>query len=126
DFVVASEVVEHLTDVERARAYRAVAGILKPGGHFIGTVPLNENLEANLVVCPDCGHHFHRWGHQKSFTVETLRSELSQCFRPEVVTVKTFVDFKRRGLAGKLKSSIRLVLGHFKQPLAHPNIYFCA
>ena len=42
---------------------------------LIGTVPHNENLLINQVVCSCCGI-FHRWGHLQSFQ----RCNLSQIF----------------------------------------------
>lgn len=126
DFVVASEVLEHLSQSERHQAQRAVSGLLKPNGCFLGTVPFNENLADNIAVCPCCGHQFHRWGHQQSYTVETLRAELSEHFVPNEVAIRTFVDLRRRGLVGKAKSTARLLLGYLKQPIALSNIYFRA
>ena len=44
DAVVASEVLEHLRDEQRAAGLAEIAPVLKPGGWFLCTVPYNENL----------------------------------------------------------------------------------
>ncbi|MEZ4872759.1 MAG: hypothetical protein R2827_11095 [Bdellovibrionales bacterium] len=87
-------------------------------------MPFEEILEQNNVICPHCNEKFHRWGHVKAFSVESLRHDLNVHFNVNAVCVKTFVDFKRRSLLGKLKSFVRLVFGWFRQPLASSNIYF--
>ena len=69
DFVVASEVLEHLDHDQRRAGIAQVARLLRPGGWFLGTVPYCEDLAANQVVCPACGERFHRWGHQTAFEI---------------------------------------------------------
>jgi SAM-dependent methyltransferase len=125
DFVVASEVLEHLSDEERRAGLKEIARILKPGGWFLGTVPYEETLAANQVVCPECGLVFHRWGHQKSFTREEVAQELSQHFTYIRVTRTAFVEFSR-GLRGNVKSLLRLVLAKCGQHIAVPSILWQA
>jgi SAM-dependent methyltransferase len=125
DFVVASEVLEHLSNQQRSAGLQEIARILKPGGWFLGTVPSEENLAANQVVCPDCGVVFHRWGHQKSFTRDDLTQELSPHFTHIRVTRTAFVVFSR-GLTGNIKSVLRLVLAKCGQHIAVPSILWQA
>ena len=76
DVVFCSEVLEHLSDEQIKLGLFEIQRVLKDGGLLIGTVPHNENLLINQVVCPCCGKVFHRWGHLQSFQ----RCNLSQIF----------------------------------------------
>ena len=78
DAVVMSEVLEHLDAEIREQTLVEVRRVLRPGGHLLGTVPAREQLSASEVVCPSCGHHFHRWGHQASFDVVSMKKLLSR------------------------------------------------
>ncbi len=124
DFVVASEVLEHLPAKKRQVGLGEVARVLKPAGWFLGTVPHNENLMFNQVLCPKCGEVFHRWGHKTSFDVNQIHEELSLLFVPIRVHTRAFVDHGRQGIGNKLKNLIRFVMGRFGFSIAMPNIYF--
>lgn len=126
DAVVASEVLEHLHDEQRAAGLQEIARVLKPGGWFLGTVPYKENLKAGDVVCPCCGALFHRWGHQRSFTLESMRAELEPQFEVRELRRTAFVSFRDRGPFGKLKSLARLLLARAGQMIAIPSIYWAA
>jgi SAM-dependent methyltransferase len=121
DFVVASEVLEHLTVSQRAAGLQEIARVLKPGGWFLGTVPYEEDLAAGQVVCPDCGIVFHRWGHLMSFTRDSMARELAPHFQNIRVSRTAFVDFSR-GLGGNVKSLLRLILAKCGQQIAVPSI----
>jgi SAM-dependent methyltransferase len=126
DFVVASEVLEHLTDEQRAAGIGEIARILRPGGYFLGTVPFNENLAEQQAVCPHCGEVFHRWGHQRSFTLDDVRHQLAPHFRVDELRKTAFVSFRGRSLLGKAKSAVRLLLARAGQPIAVPTIFWLA
>lgn len=126
DVVVASEVLEHLNDQQLRRGLAEVARVLRSHGWFMGTVPHDEDLLLNEVVCPKCREVFHRWGHQRSFKLGTLRAALSPFFSTVTVKRKAFVEFRGRRLTGKIKSLARFILGHYGSPIAVPNIYFTA
>lgn len=125
DAVIASEVMEHLSDEESREALREVARVLRPGGYFIGTVPHAEVLADNVVVCPDCTHRFHRWGHQRSLSLADVRAMLTG-FTIEAVKCTAFVSLRGRGLRGFAKGAIRLALGKAGSPIASPNIWWAA
>jgi SAM-dependent methyltransferase len=124
DGVVASEVLEHLAESEGQRALAEIARVLKPGGIFVGTVPYRENLRDNRAVCPSCGTVFHRWGHKRSFTVESLRSELAGHFSVKTLRRTAFVSYRRSGPLGAIKSLARLILAKSGQAIAVPSLYW--
>jgi SAM-dependent methyltransferase len=124
DVVVVSEVLEHLRDPQREAGLSEIARVLKSGGVLIGTVPFREDLLDNMVVCPDCGAVFHRWGHYKSFDSGSLRAEIERNLSIDVVRPMAFVAFRGRSLAGKIKSLIRMVLGRFGIAIAEPSMFF--
>ena len=126
DFVVASEVLEHLNDDQLESGIKEIIRALCHDGWFLGTVPYCENLLLNQAICPKCGETFHRWGHKRSFDIKIMREELSQFFSSVVVKRKTFVKFQGRGFAGMVKSLIRLILGICGAQIAAPNIFFLA
>lgn len=107
DAVVMSEVLEHLDERIRDNSLAEVKRVLKSGGRLIGTVPARERLEDSHVVCPNCEHHFHRWGHQAAFDLESMNSVLSGYFEVERVEECFFNEWHsapwRRRLGGLIK-----------------------
>lgn len=80
DFVVMSEVIEHLDDETLGACLSELRRVLKPGGVFIGTCPDDEELSRNTITCPHCSQRFHRVGHVRSFTARSLRTLLEKHF----------------------------------------------
>ena len=126
NFVIASEVLEHLSDEQTQRGISEVARVLKPGGFFIGTVPYSENLLKNQVVCPKCGEVFHRWGHKKSFDMKTIRDELSSHLDVLVLKRRAFESFRGESLKVKLLKLARLIIAEYGAEMALPSVYFVA
>jgi ubiquinone/menaquinone biosynthesis C-methylase UbiE len=127
DAVVMSEVLEHLTDEIVELSLKEVRRVLKPGGIFIGTVPANEVLDDNLVMCPHCAQTFHRWGHVQSFSLQRLRQTIEHApLLVKRIETRSFPDWQRRGIKNLAKSSIRYLLGKFASPISSPNIFFIA
>lgn len=125
DVAVMSEVLEHLSDDVLNATLVEVRRVLKPGGRFIGTVPVNEKLLDNRTVCPHCGEVFHRWGHIQSFSPLRMRDLLlANNFEVLRNETRAFPDWQRSGLKNTAKSLIRYVLGRVGSPIASPNIYF--
>ena len=110
DAVVMSEVLEHLDDEVLEATLDEVHRVLQVGGTFIGTVPARENLAESLVVCPDCGLQFHRWGHKRSFDVERLTAILATRFSVDKVEEQFFVDWDSVGWSRKLQGLIKKLL----------------
>lgn len=127
DVVIMSEVLEHLTDDVLHSTLGEIRRVLKPGGFFIGTVPANERLMDNQVVCPHCGELFHRWGHVQSFTLMRLRETLSSNnFTVQRIETRAFPDWHRGGVKNFIKTSLRYVLGRAGAPIASPSLFFKA
>lgn len=123
DVVVASEVLEHLSPDRCREALLEICRTLKPGGLFLGTVPYREHLADNLVVCPDCEHRFHRWGHQQSFDKQTLTDLLSQNFDVLFLSRRSFVPWSLSPIR-TLKSAVKWLLGRAGEAIASPHFYF--
>jgi SAM-dependent methyltransferase len=126
DFVVATEVLEHLTEEQRRAGVRESARVLKKGGWFVGTVPHDENLSGNQVRCPRCGEVFHRWGHQASFTLASLSAELELAFKKIELKRTVFISLKGRSVFGILQGLGRKLLARWGAAVAAPSIYFFA
>ena len=110
DVVVMSEVLEHLDDEVFEATLVEVERVLRPGGRFIGTVPAREKLESSIVACPNCGAHFHRWGHNRRFSVDTLTHALERYFLVESARETFFIDWKSVGWWRKLQGLIKKFL----------------
>ena len=97
DTVIMSEVLEHLDEDVRQQTLGEVHRVLKPGGRFMGTVPARERLADNAVVCPNCEHHFHRWGHEASFDVASMTDFLGRSFAVETIHERFFNEWESAG-----------------------------
>ncbi|NLI09598.1 MAG: class I SAM-dependent methyltransferase [Elusimicrobia bacterium] len=101
DYVVACELLEHLDEISLGEGLLEINRVLKNNGYFIGTVPADENLSDNEVICLHCGKKFHRWGHQRSFSLENLRNILSKYFKEENIKRVYLFDMKYLNFKGK-------------------------
>ncbi len=127
DVVVMSEVLEHLNEKEFDRTVKNVMRVLKSSGKFVITVPFEEILFNNEVICPHCEKKFHRWGHQQSFTVNKLKQLLkNNNFEIKQANIRCFPDWSRKGLANFIKSCVRYILGRLGAGVAQPNIFLIA
>lgn len=128
DTVVMTEVLEHLESLVRDSTLEEVRRILRPGGRLIGTVPARERLQDSQVVCPNCDHHFHRWGHQATFDVGSLTALLARYFRPETVEEHFFNEWESVGWTRRALGLVKKFLssrGIGTYGVAR-NIYFVA
>jgi SAM-dependent methyltransferase len=126
DVVVASEVLEHLTQDQAALAMPQIRRVLRNGGWFIGTVPSREVLADHTYMCTSCGHRDHAWGHRRSFSKDDLSNELLRHFRAATITTRAFPDFERRGLTNRVKSTVRWLMGRAGMVWADPKLFFAA
>ncbi len=74
DAVFCIEVLEHVLQEHIFSTLSELYRVLKKGGHLVITVPNNEVLSEQNVICPDCGCIFHRWQHVRSFNKDGLIS----------------------------------------------------
>jgi len=126
DYVIMSEVLEHLSDDVICQTLKEIKRILKNGGKFIGTVPADENLQESVTVCPKCSEHFHRWGHRQSFSQETLLSVLSLEFNDVSVQHKLFSDFNQLNWKGKTLAVMKMVQAFLNLKGSTQNLFFIA
>jgi 2-polyprenyl-3-methyl-5-hydroxy-6-metoxy-1,4-benzoquinol methylase len=96
DLVTALDVIEHLPVNGLVPAIRNIHHTLTVGGVFVFTIPLNENLELGMTMCPKCGEIFHRIGHNHSFrSIEDIKNLTAGLF--DIIsfgTVKADFGFK--------------------------------
>ena len=127
DKVIMTEVLEHLPAEVMHATLDEVRRVLRPNGEFMGTVPYQEDLAVNEVMCPHCQFQFHRWGHAQRFDVTSLGEALkAHLFRVERLYPRAFPDFRRSGAGPFLKAACRYLLGRLGEPLVGPNLYFVA
>jgi len=126
DAVVTSELLEHLAESDMMATLGEIHRVLLVGGRYLGTVPAREDLSAQIVICPDCGKRFHRWGHVQSFNVKHLREILSQKFEVEELCERPYVNYPSLNWKGKIGGFIKLALWWAGIHGSGECIYFCA
>ena len=124
DRVVMSEVLEHLDDDTLEATVDEVRRVLKKGGLFVGTVPYDENLEEQTVVCPKCAEVFHRWGHVQSFDETRMTGLLKKHFVDVTVSPKMFISWNVLNWKGKIATSLLYLLYLVRVKRSGLNLYF--
>lgn len=71
DLVLATEILEHLDTEDLTMAVHELARATSK--YILLTVPYKESLSAQWARCEACGHIFHVWGHQQTFTRKRLQ-----------------------------------------------------
>lgn len=84
DWIFSVEAYEHLREEWILDYFLGIKKYLKRNGYLLITTPNEENLDDNLVICPCCEAKFHRWGHLRSVSSNSLRLVAEQ-FGFEVV-----------------------------------------
>lgn len=110
DVVIMSEVLEHLGDDDYYRTFQEVSRVLRPGGKFVFTVPAEEDLLKNNVICPSCGEKFHRWGHVRSFDALKIQSDIVPLFCNMQLLRRNYSDFSLLNWKGKLAWLVKRLL----------------
>ena len=88
------ETIEHILTPLLEPTLVELNRLLKVGGKIVITTPNRENLDANKVMCPDCGCEFHRIQHVHTWSAVALSALMKQFgFR----TVRTVETTFRRG-----------------------------
>jgi len=77
DLVVCTETLEHLFPQDFEQGLDEIARVLKPGGRFLATVPLEERPA--FVICPECHSIFAPYQHMLfNFTIAGLAEALGR------------------------------------------------
>ncbi|MEO8901662.1 MAG: class I SAM-dependent methyltransferase [Polyangiaceae bacterium] len=126
DCAVMSEVLEHLDDEVLESGLREVRRVLKKGGLFVGTVPAREVLAESMVYCPTCNSTFHRWGHVRTFSVESMQATLSTHFRVREVREKLFLNWEQLNWRGKVVGGLQVARTLLGDVPRSGNIVFVA
>lgn len=126
DAVFCSEVFEHLTPGQLQAALPEIGRVLRPDGRLYGTVPFDETLEEQRVICPHCGEEFHRWGHQQAFTVAQMHAALSTTLAVERTDVVAFVDWRALNWKGRAVAAAKKALSLIGVHGRNENIVFVA
>ena len=85
DVVTCLDVLEHIPGNGLKATIKNLKRCIVKGGLLIGTLPLGENLDDNMVICPKCQHVFHKIGHFHSF--DNLE-QIQELFEPDFNTMK--------------------------------------
>lgn len=102
DYVIISEVIEHLEEDIMTGTLLEIQRILKKGGKVIGTVPANENLKESECYCPYCRKKFHKVGHINSFTEHDIKELLNLNFKVLKIVSRRFPNYHLYNMKGKL------------------------
>lgn len=124
DFVVVSEVLEHLSDQIFQKSLLEFHRILKKQGILLGTVPAREKLEEQIIICPKCGEKFHRWGHLQSFDKDRLTKLLGQKFQIQKISETVFVTWQALNWKGKLAAALKIMLHQLGSKGSGNSFYF--
>ncbi|MEK6644163.1 MAG: glycosyltransferase [Planctomycetota bacterium] len=79
DLVMANDVLEHFNESTRAAAIKEIRRV--SNRYVLLTCPHNEQLEANMACCADCGSPYHVHWHQHSFRAEGMLGLFEPSFK---------------------------------------------
>ena len=121
DLFFCLNVLEHIPNLRKAIENLTMS--LSNGGLLIGALPLHENLDNGMVVCPKCHHKFHRIGHYHTFdSIKEIKQLLGMEFKIiHIGEVKSFT--KVSDILYYIIKSIRKYIFRIKTT---PTVYFVA
>jgi len=122
DAVYFVEAIEHLTDNYYLTTLTELKRLIKYGGILIITTRNNENLDENLVCCPDCGCVFHRVQHIRSFTPKIMTSLMESLgFITLYCRALNFSQYK-----DKLKLSTKIIkfVNNYRKDIKQPHLVY--
>lgn len=70
DLVMANDVIEHLPDDIYEKSLQEMQRVSKK--YIIITVPHNEDLLSNTIVCQNCKQRYHKNHHQRNYTAKKM------------------------------------------------------
>lgn len=89
DIAVSLEMIEHLDDERLDASLAEMRRLLRPGGLLCLTTPNAEDLDEQMVMCPDCGCVFHRWQHVRSWSPAALKARVAAHGFADIRTIET-------------------------------------
>lgn len=84
DLSLCSNVLEHLTEADLARAFSELARVSSK--YVMIVSPIGETIETQLTTCRGCGCQFHPNGHRRRFDVPDFEAGLPE-FATEAVSL---------------------------------------
>jgi 2-polyprenyl-3-methyl-5-hydroxy-6-metoxy-1,4-benzoquinol methylase len=126
------EVVEHLSNEELDVCLDQARGLLSAGGLLIITTPNNEDRSKSFIMSPESGKLYHRWQHVRSWTEETLRSEVCrhgfECVEIGVTDFNASLSAMKRSLSlpMRLARAIANPLYRLLSNATAPHLYMVA
>jgi SAM-dependent methyltransferase len=121
DLVMSSEMLEHMT----SDAYsQALAEMRRVSRRFLLiSVPYREDLRFRTVRCPRCKWRGHVWGHQRSFTADSLVADLRGC---TPIETRTFGPLQEPSWPRwRIWIAHRLLRSYYWAPGQHPLCERC-
>ncbi|MBI2626189.1 MAG: class I SAM-dependent methyltransferase [Candidatus Nealsonbacteria bacterium] len=95
------ETIEHITPDQFDFTIKEIRRVLKPGGYFVIEAHNEEPLDSGKMICPDCGGVFHRMGHLRSFSQDTLIELMQKCgFKKEFCLA---ASFRQKTIGGRIR-----------------------
>jgi 2-polyprenyl-3-methyl-5-hydroxy-6-metoxy-1,4-benzoquinol methylase len=91
DVVFFLDVIEHILPDEFHQTLGEIARVVRRGGHVVVSTNNNENLEADKIMCPECGCTFHRVQHVSSWSRQSLAKKMSEYGFVEKQSVATIL-----------------------------------
>lgn len=107
DVIFLVETIEHLLREELVENLKEIYRITRRGGYVVVTTPNEENLEANKIICPECGCIFHRIQHVNSWTKTKLSSFMENIGFRQIVCEATV--FRTTSRLNTLKSRLGIL-----------------
>jgi SAM-dependent methyltransferase len=105
DIVICCEVLEHLPYSVYKKAVKEMERVSKK--YILISVPNNENLEREMITCPECGCSSHLWRHLRSFNEERLRN-LFKDFEIHKIKTHSSEQFMFAGTFFKIKRFLNI------------------
>jgi SAM-dependent methyltransferase len=118
DASLSMEMMEHLPQSIYQRTLNELERVSRK--HILITVPYDEKLKYNIVICPECLYTFHPYHHIRQYQLGDFKTLFSLHFR--LVRLEAVVPTRREALPG-LWNLIRVY--QHRQGRNFPNMAIC-